>query len=265
MFLYPSTFNKDSAFSTEAGLKYFILGALSSGFLLFGISLIYGATGTTNFETLAKAIYFFDFNVSSMNEIGLRIVLGSLFILMSLFFKLTAAPFHLWAPDVYEGAPTPVSLLFAAVPKLGIFIILIKLFFILFYDFILILTRWNYFLCVIIYFNRNFFSITSSRKIKRFLALSSVTHVGFLLIAFATGTLEGLSSLLFYMVIYILMTVNAWSILLFLEYKQPGKRLRYISDFQNLSKSHPLLAFTLSINLFSMAGVPPLAGFFSKM
>ena len=124
-FYILATFNKDSAFSTEAGLKYFILGALSSGFLLFGISLIYGATGTTNFETLAKAIYFFDFNVSSMNEIGLRIVLGSLFILMSLFFKLTAAPFHLYT--YYEGASTPVSLLFA-VPKLGIFIILIKLF-----------------------------------------------------------------------------------------------------------------------------------------
>jgi len=263
-FYILATFNKDSAFSTEAGLKYFILGALSSGFLLFGISLIYGATGTTNFETLAKAIYFFDFNVSSMDEIGLRIVLGSLFILMSLFFKLTAAPFHLWAPDVYEGAPTPVSLLFAAVPKLGIFIILIKLFFILFYDFI---SFWQdeIIFCSLLSILIGTFSALRQVKIKRFLALSSVTHVGFLLIAFATGTLEGLSSLLFYMVIYILMTVNAWSILLFLEYKQPGKRLRYISDFQNLSKSHPLLAFTLSINLFSMAGVPPLAGFFSKM
>lgn len=262
-FYILATFNKDSAFSTEAGLKYFILGALSSGFLLFGISLIYGATGSTNFEVIGKAIYFFDFSFNAIDEISLRIILGSLFILMSLLFKLTAAPFHLWAPDVYEGAPTPVALLFASVPKLGIFIILSKVFFILFYDFI---PFWQdeILFCSLVSILIGTFSALRQVKIKRFLALSSVTHVGFLLIAFATGTLEGLNSLLFYMIIYILMTVNAWSILLFLEYKNPGKRLRYISDFQNLSKNNPLLAFTLSVNLFSMAGVPPLAGFFFK-
>jgi len=118
-------------------LKYFILGALSSGFLLFGISLIYGAVGSTNFEVLAKTISFLDFSSVLENEVSLRVVLGSLFILMSLLFKLTAAPFHMWAPDVYEGAPTPVSMLFASVPKLGLFYILIKIFYLLFYDLIL--------------------------------------------------------------------------------------------------------------------------------
>lgn len=136
-FYILASFKKDSAFSTEAGLKYFILGALSSGFLLFGISLIYGAVGSTNFEVLAKTISFLDFSSVLENEVSLRVVLGSLFILMSLLFKLTAAPFHMWAPDVYEGAPTPVSMLFASVPKLGLFYILIKIFYLLFYDLIL--------------------------------------------------------------------------------------------------------------------------------
>lgn len=165
---------------------------------------------------------------------------------------------------MYEGAPTPISALFASVPKLGLFLILIKLFYILFYDLIFFWQN-EVLLCSLLSVLVGTFSALRQTKIKRFLAFSSVTHVGFLLIAFSTGTLEGISSLLFYMLIYIIMTLNAWSIVLFLEYRKKGSRLRYITDLQNLSKTHPLIAFTLAMNLFSMAGVPPLAGFFAKM
>lgn len=263
-FYILASFKKDSAFSTEAGLKYFILGALSSGFLLFGISLIYGSLGSTNFEILLKSIAFINTSDVFGEEANIRVILGSLFILISVLFKLTAAPFHMWAPDVYEGAPTPVSLLFASVPKIGLFLILIKVFYLLFYDFIFFWQN-EILACSLFSIVIGTFSALRQTKIKRFLAFSSVTHIGFLLIAFATGTLEGVSSLFFYMIIYILMTLNAWSVILFLNYKNKKNRIRYITDLQNLSKTNPVLALTLSMNLFSMAGVPPLAGFFSKM
>lgn len=260
-FYILASFKKDSAFSTEAGLKYFILGALSSGFLLFGIALIYGSVGSTNFEIIFKSVCFID---GFSDSFSLRVILGSIFLLIGLLFKLTAAPFHMWAPDVYEGAPTPISALFAAVPKLGLFLIGIKIFYVLFYDLIFFWQNAVLF-CALTSILVGTFSALRQTKIKRFLAFSSVTHVGFLLISFSTGTLEGISSLFFYMFIYIIMTLNVWSIVLFLEYRKKGSRLRYITDLQNLSKSHPLIAFTLAMNLFSMSGVPPLAGFFSKM
>jgi NADH-quinone oxidoreductase subunit N len=203
-FYILASFKKDSAFSTEAGLKYFILGALSSGFLLFGIALIYGSVGSTNFEIIFKSVCFVD---GFSDSFSLRVLLGSIFLLIGLLFKLTAAPFHMWAPDVYEGAPTPISALFAAVPKLGLFLIGIKIFYVLFYDLIFFWQNAVLF-CSLISILVGTFSALRQTKIKRFLAFSSVTHVGFLLISFSTGTLEGISSLFFYMFIYIIMTLN---------------------------------------------------------
>jgi NADH-quinone oxidoreductase subunit N len=263
-FYILATFKKDSAFSTESGLKYFILGALSSGFLLFGMSLIYGSVGSTNFEVILKSLVLLDYNDIFTDGFTARVIIGSVFILISILFKLTAAPFHMWAPDVYEGAPTTVSIIFASVPKLALFVVLLKVFYLLFYDFIFF---WQHeiLFCSLISILVGTFSALRQTKIKRFLAFSSVTHVGFLLIAFSTGTLEGVGSLFFYMIIYIVMTLNAWSIVLLLEYRNKGSRLRYITDLQNLSKTNPVISFTLAMNLFSMAGVPPLAGFFAKM
>ena len=263
-FYILASFKKDSAFSTESGIKYFILGALSSGFLLFGMSLIYGAIGSTNFEVILKSLALVNYNEFFSDSCVCRVVMGSVFILISILFKLTAAPFHMWAPDVYEGAPTSISIIFAAVPKLAFFVILLKIFYVLFYD-LLFFWQNEVLFCSLVSILVGTFSALRQSKIKRFLAFSSVTHVGFLLIAFASGTLEGVTSLFFYMIIYIVMTLNAWSIVLLLEYGKKGSRLRYITDLQNLAKTNPVIAFTLAMNLFSMAGVPPLAGFFAKM
>jgi NADH-quinone oxidoreductase subunit N len=269
-FYILTTIKKDSAFSTEAGLKYFILGAFSSGLLLFGISLVYGFTGTTNFEILGKLLLQFDLNEFYNNIIHLnfglqdRLALGMVFIMIGLLFKLTAAPFHMWAPDVYEGAPTSISLFFAVVPKIGILSIFIKLFYGLFLDYI---ELWQSItMCC------GFFSVLvgtlgalQQYKIKRFLAFSSISHVGYLLIGFSTGTSLGVQSILFYMVVYAVMTLNVWAIVILLEIKKKETvRVRYITDLQQLSKNNMLLSITFMVNMFSMAGVPPLAGFYAK-
>jgi len=266
-FYILATLKKESAFSTEAGLKYFILGALSSGFLLFGISLIYGITGTTNYEALAKLVLnfdynlFFDKNIIFNFEYTERLILGLIFLMTGFFFKMAAAPFHLWAPDVYEGAPTSVSMIFAVIPKIGIFVVFVRIFYFVFYDLIYI---WQNISIIIALFSICFGSLASLRqlRIKRFLAFSSVTHVGFLLIAFSTGTFEGLVALFFYLVFYVIMSLNIWTIVILLELKK--NRLKFITDLQNLAKTNPIISITFLVNLFSMAGVPPLAGFYAK-
>lgn len=266
-FYILATLKKDSAFSTEAGLKYFILGALSSGFLLFGISLIYGVTGTTNFECLAKLVINFDYNLIFLNtssfsfEFTERLTLGLIFLITGFLFKMAAAPFHLWIADVYEGAPTNVALMFAVLPKIGIVFVLARLFYFVFYDMIFL---WQSIIILIALISIGVGSLSSLRqlRIKRFLAFSSVTHVGFLLIAFATGTFEGLVGLFFYLIFYVLMALNIWSIVLLLEFKK--KRIKYIVDLQNLARVNPVISVTFLVNLFSMAGIPPLAGFYAK-
>jgi NADH-quinone oxidoreductase subunit N len=270
-FYILATLKRDSGFSTEAGLKYFILGALSSGFLLFGISLIYGLTGTTNFESLTKIVLSFDLydsllRISSFSfTFSDRLILGMFFVMFGLLFKMSAAPFHMWSPDVYEGSPTSVTILFAVVPKIGLFVVFSRLLYFTFYDLInvwqnvIILVS---FLSIII----GTFGALRQYRIKRFLAFSSITHVGYLLIGFSTGTFEGLSSIFFYLLIYIVMSLNIWAIVILLEVRRKKNiRLKYLTDLQNLSKNNPVLSLTLLINLFSMAGVPPLAGFYAKV
>ena len=265
-FYILATLRRDSAFSTEAGLKYFILGAFSSGILLLGISFIYGAVGTTNFENLGKLFIGFDF-LNFSNDIfciNNRIILGIILIFTGILFKLTAAPFHMWAPDVYEGSPYSVTVLFSVVPKIGLFGVAVKIFYFALYEGFFYWQSVALF-CSIISIVIGTIKALQQNKIKRFLAYSSITHVGFLLLGFATGTFIGLQALIFYLVIYTIMILNIWSILISLEVKNKKYRqVRYINDLQGLVKTDPLLAYTFAINMFSMAGIPPLAGFFAK-
>jgi proton-translocating NADH-quinone oxidoreductase chain N len=270
-FYILASIRKDSAFSVESGLKYFIIGAFSSGLLLFGISMIYGLTGTTNFENLSKLFIGFNCftNITDtsnfLNSLENRLVFGIIFLLVGLFFKLTAVPFHMWAPDVYEGSPTPVSMIFASIPKFGIFIILVKICFFLFYD-IIFLWQFMCLVCSLLSIVIGTLATLNQYKLKRFLAYSSISHVGFLLLGVAVGTIEGFQSLFFYLIIYTIMALNIWSIVLSLEINKVHKykSIRYITDLQGLVKSNPVLGYFFLINMFSMSGVPPLIGFFSK-
>jgi len=270
-FYILATLKRDSGFSTEAGLKYFILGALSSGFLLFGISLVYGLTGTTNFESLTKIVLNFDLYESAGHFSTLtfsfsdRLVLGMLFIMFGILFKMSAAPFHMWSPDVYEGSPTSVTILFAVVPKIGLFVVFSRLLFFTFYD---LISVWQNVIIVVSFLSIiiGTFGALRQYRIKRFLAFSSITHVGYLLIGFSTGTFEGLGAIFFYLIIYVVMSLNIWAVVILLEIRRKKNiRLKYLTDLQNLSRNNPVLSITLLVNLFSMAGVPPLAGFYAKV
>jgi len=271
-FYILATLRRDSAFSAEAGLKYFILGVFSTGLLLFGISLIYGVAGTTNFENLSKLFMNMDlfesYNILNIInfDVNDRLVLGMVFLMIGFFFKLAVVPFHMWAPDVYEGSPTPVSLFFALLPKLSLIGLFIRIFFFIFYDLVLI---WQY-ICLIGSLASiivGTFAALRQYKIKRFLAYSGISHIGFLLLGFSTGSIEGLQSLIFYLLIYFVMTLNIWTVVLSLEVRHNNKNvpLKYITDLQGLGKSNKLLGATFLVTLFSMGGIPPLAGFFAKV
>ena len=249
---------RTSEFSTEAGMKYFLLGAFSSGILLFGCSLVYGFTGMTNFGDLRLLLTGVETEVS-LPMSGL--VLGILFLGVGFLFKVSAAPFHMWAPDVYEGAPTSTTAFFALVPKIALFAVFVRIFFGAFYD---LLASWQYILllCSGLSMIVGSFAALSQQRIKRLLAYSSIGHVGYMLLGFSCASLEGIEAVCIYLVIYVIMTLNVFGIVLAMNSKQ--SRLRYLSDFGMLSASHPVLAFTFACTLFSMAGIPPLAGFCSK-
>ena len=259
-----ASFKRGSAYSTEAGLKYFIVGAFSSGLLLFGCSLIYGFTGTTSYEELARLVSHTD-----MSSMGLWA--GLIFVSVAILFKLTAAPFHMWAPDVYEGSPTASTLFFSAVPKMALFGVLLRLYYGAFYE---IMVVWQ---------NVIVFSALSSmfvaalaalyqRRIKRFLAFSSVGHVGYMLVSLSCGTLEGVQGVLLYLIIYMVMSLNIWAIVMCTRKKQVingqttfSGTMRYMDELRTIALENPYLAFTLTVAMFSMAGIPPLAGFCAKM
>lgn len=345
-----ATFNRDSEYSTEAGLKYFILGGFSSGLLLFGMSMIYGFSGMTNFGDLEVAfqaaslhgdllrnlaeLSFLGSSPSSLDSLGpsfaalalpalpyandMGIIIGILFLLVGLLFKVAAAPFHMWAPDVYQGSPITSTAFFAIVPKLAVFVLLIRLLFSSFYSFfdvwqapILISALGSMII--------GSFAALEQSNLKRLLSYSAIGHVGFLLMAVASGTVVGVQSLILYMLLYIIMSLNVFGILMSLKFspllqsnfsfigaglapsgrpfslsipaaalKRPSSsglashlaafprrisqispsfstpNFRQLSSLQNLASNHPLLAFSLAISLFSMAGIPPLAGFYSK-
>ena len=244
--------NRDNLKSSEAGLKYFILGALSSGLLLFGMSLVYGAVGDTSFSSISE--------VSSQNMSSILLV-GLVFILSGLAFKISLVPFHMWTPDVYEGAPTPVTAFFAIVPKIAAITILVRVTFSAFDNAI---TSWQQiiiFLSLLSMILGSFAAIMQT-NLKRLMAYSSIAHMGYALVGVASGLLEGVSGVLIYMAIYIIMNVGSFIIIL--SMRRDNQIVEEIYDLKGISKTHPFLAFSFVTILFSMAGIPPLAGFFGK-
>ena len=246
-----ASFNRDQLKSSEAGLKYFVLSALSSGLLLYGCSLIYGFTGSTNFNLIADKL--------NSNEYALTF--GIVFILVGLAFKISAVPFHMWAPDVYEGSPTSVTLFFTMVPKIAALTVFIRF---LYVPFLNLFDQWQMILIFLSIASMLFGAIAAigQTNLKRLIAYSSIGHVGYALAGLATGTNDGIQSSVIYITIYILMNLGFFSCLLMI--KRNNEYYEDINDLSGLSKNHPLLALSLLIILFSLAGIPPLAGFFAK-
>lgn len=257
-----ASFKRGSAYSTEAGLKYFVVGAFSSGLLLFGLSLIYIYTGTTNLEALNRLL------IDSGSNISMGVYGGLLFVSAGLLFKLAASPFHMWIPDVYEGSPSSSALFFAVVPKLSIFVTLIRLYYVGFYDLFFI---WQPILLTVSLLSLLFATIGAlyQRKLKRFLAYSSIGHVGYVLIALATVSPEGIQAVLTYLIIYMAISLNAWTSVLVLL-RNIGKEggnvpVKYIDELVHLSRINPALTASFAFLALSMAGIPPLAGFAAKL
>src|ERR1700749_732578 len=243
--------NRDNVKSTEAGLKYFVLGALSSGMLLYGASLIYGFTGTVSFAGIAAA--------AKSGSVG--IIFGIVFVLAGLCFKVSAVPFHMRTPDVYEGAPTPVTAFFAAAPKVAAMAVFVRVAMTAFPG---ITNEWQQIVVFVSIASMALgsFAAIGQRNIKRLMAYSSIGHMGFALVGLAAGTAEGAQGVLVYLAIYVAMTLGSFAIILAM--KRNGQAVEQISDFAGLSRPNPVLAFFFAMFLFSLAGVPPLAGFFGK-
>ncbi|MGE0564553.1 MAG: NADH-quinone oxidoreductase subunit NuoN [Pseudolabrys sp.] len=243
--------NRDSVRSTEAGLKYFVLGALSSGMLLYGASLIYGFTGTVNFAGIAKA--------AGQGQIGL--VFGLVFLFVGFCFKVSAVPFHMWTPDVYEGAPTPVTAFFASAPKVAAIAIFVRTTVVAFPG---ITAQWQQIVVFVAIASMllGSFAAIGQKNIKRLLAYSSIGHMGFALVGLAAGTAEGVQGVLVYMTIYVAMTLGTFAVVLAM--RRDGELVETISDLSGLARTHPTMAFFLAVLMFSLAGIPPLAGFFAK-
>ena len=246
-----ASFNRDEIKSSEAGLKYFVLSALSSGLLLYGCSLIYGFSGSTNFEIIAN----------SFNQFEYGLTLGIVFILVGLAFKISAVPFHMWAPDVYEGSPTSVTLFFATIPKIAALTIFIKF---LYIPFINMIDQWQMIILFLSIASMLFGAIAAigQKNLKRLIAYSSIGHMGYALAGLVVGTNEGIESSIIYISIYMVMNLALFSCLFML--KRNNKYYENIDDLSGLSQNHPLLSIALLIILFSLAGIPPLAGFFAK-
>ena len=246
-----ASFNRDQLQSSEAGLKYFVLSALSSGLLLYGCSLIYGFTGSTNFNFIA----------SQLSSENYALTFGIVFILVGLAFKISAVPFHMWAPDVYQGSPTSVTLFFTMVPKIAALTVFIRF---LYVPFLNLIDQWQTILIFLSIASMLFGAIAAigQTNIKRLIAYSSIGHVGYALAGLATGSNEGIQSSVIYITIYILMNLGLFSCLLMM--KRNNQYYESINDLSGLSKNHPLLSLSFLIILFSLAGIPPLAGFFAK-
>jgi NADH-quinone oxidoreductase subunit N len=246
--------NRDSAKSAEAGLKYFVLGALSSGMLLYGISLVYGFTGQIEFSAIASAL--------SGGERQVGLLFGLVFVLAGLAFKISAVPFHMWTPDVYEGAPTPVTAFFASAPKMAAMAMLVR---VVMEGFMPIKTDWQQ---VIVFISiasmlLGAFAAIGQTNIKRLMAYSSIGHVGFALVGLAAGSERGVQGVVIYMLIYLMMTLGTFAFILAMRTKEAGN-VEDISELSGLSKTNPIMAMILTILMFSLAGIPPLAGFWAK-
>ncbi len=246
-----ATFNRNNLKSSEAGLKYFVLSALSSGLLLYGCSLIYGFSGSTNFDTIAVQL--------NSNEYALTF--GIVFILVGLAFKISAVPFHMWAPDVYEGSPTTVTLFFTMVPKIAALTVFIRF---LYVPFLNLIDQWQMILVFLSIASMLFGAIAAigQTNIKRLIAYSSIGHIGYALAGLASSSNDGIQSSIMYITIYVIMNLGLFSCLLMM--KRNNEYYENLEDLSGISKHHPLLSLSLLIILFSLAGIPPLAGFFAK-
>lgn len=249
-----ASFRRDSVRSSEAGMKYFVLGALSSGMLLYGCSMIYGFTGSIYFTEIARATV-----AEGAPSVGL--VIGLVFILAGLAFKISAVPFHMWTPDVYEGAPTPVTAFFAACPKIAAMGLLIRIVYSAFPE---LQTQWNQIIIFISIASMivGAFGAIGQTNIKRLMAYSSIGHMGFALVGLAAGNREGVEGVLVYMMIYLIMTVGTFACILAMRRNE--EMVENIEDLRGLSQTNLPAAFMLALLMFSLAGIPPLAGFFAK-
>jgi NADH-quinone oxidoreductase subunit N len=243
--------DRDNVRSTEAGLKYFVLGALSSGMLLYGASLVYGFTGNVGFEAIAKAA----------GEGGVGLIFGLVFLFVGFCFKVSAVPFHMWTPDVYEGAPTPVTAFFASATKAAAIAMFVRVTIVAFPS---ITVQWQQIIVFVAIASMALgsFAAIGQKNLKRLMAYSSIGHMGFALVGLAAGTAEGVQGVLIYMTIYVAMTLGTFAVILAM--RRDGKLVESISDLSGLARTHPTQAFFLGALLFSLAGIPPLAGFFAK-
>lgn len=245
--------DRDNARSSEAGLKYFVLGALSSGMLLYGASLIYGFTGATGFPEIAAAI--------KAGAGGLGVLFGIVFVIAGLAFKVSAVPFHMWTPDVYEGSPTPVTAFFSAAPKVAAMALFVRA---MFAPFSGMIPDWQQILVFVSIASMvlGAFAAIGQTNIKRLLAYSSIGNMGFALVGLAAGTQEGVRGVIVYMMIYMIMTLGSFACVIAMARK--GRQVEEIADLAGLARTDKLLAFVLAMLMFSLAGIPPLAGFFAK-
>ncbi len=250
-----ASFDRDSVRSSEAGLKYFVLGALSSGMLLYGASMIYGFAGTTSFTALAKVL-------TGAGTPSAGLIIGIVFVTVGLAFKVSAVPFHMWVPDVYEGAPTPVTAFFAVAPKMAAIALFMRF---LIEPFGALLAQWQQVIVFLSVASMVLGSVAAiaQTNIKRLMAYSSIGHIGYALIGLAVATPAGIRGVLVYMAIYLFMNVGTFAVILCM--RQGGKMLEGINDLAGLSRTQPGLALALAIFMFAMAGIPPTAGFFSKL
>lgn len=259
-FYILATFKQYTNFSTEAGIKYFILGAFSSGLLLFGCSILYGFTGLTDFYSLE--IYFQNNLLPA--DLLKSILIGLLFILIGFLFKMAAAPFHMWSPDVYEGAPTIITMFFAIIPKIALLSFLFK-FIIKVLSFNIIYIDRLFFFCSFLSLIWGTFAALFQTKFKRLLAYSAVSHVGFLLIGLSIMSIDGFYSTLFYIIVYMVLSFTIFSLLINLRKWNNNLKLKKVNEIILLFKSHPTIVAIFVLTLFSVAGIPPLIGFYSKL
>jgi NADH-quinone oxidoreductase subunit N len=249
-----ASFDRDHAASSEAGIKYFVLGALASGIMLFGASLVYGFAGSTNFSTLAELF--------TESGVAYGTIVGLVMLVVSLSFKISAVPFHMWTPDVYQGAPTPVTMLFATGPKLAAIAVFIRL---LMQPFANLLPDWQMILAIISVASMMIgaFGALTQTNIKRLLAYGSIGHIGYMLIGVTTGSSEGIKAVLVYNALYLFMSIGTFGFVLFM--RRAGEQVEDLRDLSGLSKTNPRAAFFMMLMMLSMAGIPPFAGFYGKM
>jgi NADH-quinone oxidoreductase subunit N len=250
-----AAFARDDVRSSEAGLKYFVLGALASGLLLYGISLVYGFSGTMDFAALAKAL-------SRPESASPGLIVGIVFVLVGLAFKIAAVPFHMWTPDVYEGAPTPVTAFFSTAPKVAAFALLLR---VMVTPFGHQLIAWQQLIVLMSIASMVLGSLAAigQRSIKRLMAYSSIGHMGYAMIGLAVGTPAGVRGVLVYLIVYVFMSAGTFACIIAMQRR--GRALEQITDLSGLARTDPGLALAMAVFMFSMAGIPPLSGFFGKL